>query len=153
MKVDNFRGVKVSFTEPVKFSDNAIKGIKDRVNEARRQLKQGNSPTSTPVQIFAIGDQDAELDEDEKNLATIMDDFDLVSLDGDGLDIKLSFPEPLAVSSGNKPDLILLQLELSEFESEAGVKMPESIVKYIEIPSQISSESEAEKIDSASATT
>ena len=82
-----------------------------------------------------------------------MDDFDLFSLDGDGLDIKLSFPEPLAISSGSNPDLILLQLELSEFESEAGGKMPESIVKYIEIPSQIGSESEAEKIDSASATT
>ena len=40
-----------------------------------------------------------------------MDDFELGSLTKNGFDISLSFPEPLAVSASDKPDLVLLQLE------------------------------------------
>ena len=49
--------------------------------------------------------------------------------------------------------MVLLQLEFGEFKSESGVKMPESIVKYLEIPSQIDSKAEAETVDSASGAT
>jgi len=52
-------------------------------------------------------------------------------------------PNPLSVSSGDNPDLLFVQLDLGEYQSASGVKMPDSVVKYISIPTQIASEEEA----------
>ena len=86
-------------------------------------------------------------------MSLIIDNFELVSLNSDGFDIRLSFPEPLNVSANENPDLILLQLELGQYKSTSGVNMPESIVKYIEIPAQIQNEAQAEAVDQAKVAT
>ena len=44
----------------------------------------------------------------------------MVSIGAEGIEINLNFTEPLVVSSGDKPELLLLQLALSEYEDENG---------------------------------
>lgn len=46
-------------------------------------------------------------------------------------------PKPLEVSNGDKPDTLFYQLDLGEIESYDGKKMPDSLVKYFEVPRQI----------------
>jgi len=74
-----------------------------------------------------------------------------VSLDSEGFKIKLNFTSPLQVSAGDEPDLLLIQLDLSDYEDENGQKLPESIIKYSQIPAQISSQEEAEKVNDSGA--
>ena len=58
----------------------------------------------------------------------------------------------MQISAGEEPDLLLIQLDLSGFEDENGLKLPDSVVKYSQIPTQIASLEQAEKInDSGSA--
>ena len=46
----------------------------------------------------------------------------------------MNFTDPLRVSAGEEPDLLLIQLNLSDFEDADGNKLPESVVKYASIP-------------------
>ena len=63
-----------------------------------------------------------------------MKGWELISLDGDGFELQLNFTDPLFISSGAEPDLLLIQLDLSSFEDENGNSLPSSVVKYIPIP-------------------
>ena len=59
-----------------------------------------------------------------------MDGWELLYIGSDGFEIQLNFTSPLQISSGEEPDLLLIQLDLSDFEDENGNKLPESVVKY-----------------------
>jgi len=72
--------------------------------------------------------------QEEDVVEPVMDGFELVSVDSDGMVVKINMPKPLLVSSGDNPDLLMMQLELGEYKSASGVKMPESVVKYISLP-------------------
>ena len=37
-----------------------------------------------------------------------MDNFEITSINEDGISINLSFPDPYIVSAGDKPDMLLL---------------------------------------------
>ena len=81
-----------------------------------------------------------------------MDNWELISLDSDGFELQLNFTNPLQISAGEEPDLLLIQLNLSGFLDENEQKFPDSVVKYSPIPTQIASLEQAEKInDSGSA--
>ena len=60
--------------------------------------------------------------------------WELISLSEDGLEIKLDFNDPIKISGGDVPDILFMQLDLSEFEDADGNKMPQSVVKYQLIP-------------------
>ena len=61
--------------------------------------------------------------------------------------IKLSFTDPLrSVSVGEKEDLVLLQINLSEYVSKDGRSLPESVVKFRKVPEQVASDTEAETL-------
>lgn len=59
------------------------------------------------------------------------------------------FNNPVSISQGDKPDMLLVQLAFSEFEDKQGNKLPGSIIKFVEIPSQMKSEKEVQQVDSA----
>ena len=63
-----------------------------------------------------------------------MDGWELMSLSADGFDLMMNFTDPLRISSGDEPDLLLIQLDLSDFEDADGNKLSESVVKYLQIP-------------------
>ena len=84
--------------------------------------------------MYAVKDYIPDEDEIADVGLPIMDGWTLVSLTADGFDLDLNFTDPLRVSSGDEPDLLLIQLNLSDFEDSEGNKMPESVVKYALIP-------------------
>ena len=45
-----------------------------------------------------------------------MEDWELVKLDGNGFELKISFTNPLLISADDEPDVLLIQLELSDFK-------------------------------------
>ena len=73
-----------------------------------------------------------------------MDGWDLLSLDAYGFELQLNFTNPLFISADDVPDLLLIQLDLSDFEDENGQSLPASVVKYSPIPTQIASLEEAQ---------
>ena len=49
-----------------------------------------------------------ESDEDEQVQEPIMNDWELISLNKDGVDFRFNFSQPLTISTGDEPDLILV---------------------------------------------
>ena len=49
-----------------------------------------------------------------------MDGWDLIRLDGDGFELQLNFTNPILISADDEPDILLIQLNLSEFTDENG---------------------------------
>lgn len=96
----------------------------------RRLLAEGKAPLDSLIQVFAVKEQDNEDDVG----SPLMKGWELISLDGDGFELQLNFTNPLFVSSGDEPDLLLIQLDLSSFEDENGNSLPSSVVKYMPIP-------------------
>ena len=64
----------------------------------------------------------------------LISDYQLLEIDGNGFEIKISFNNPLYISTGDEPDLVLIQIELGEFKDSNGQSLPLSVVKYIQIP-------------------
>ena len=58
-----------------------------------------------------------------------MDGWDLVSIGPDGIEFTLNFTNPVAISAGEEPDLLLIQLDLSDYKDVNGQPMPASLVK------------------------
>ena len=84
--------------------------------------------------MYAVKDYTPDKDEMADAGLPIMDGWVLVSLTAEGFDLIMNFTDPLRVSAGDKPDLLLIQLNLSDFEDADGNKLPESVVKYAPIP-------------------
>ena len=63
-----------------------------------------------------------------------MDGWELISLNENGLELQLDFPSPLKVSTEDDPDLLLVQLDMSQFKDQNGNSLPDSLVKYVPIP-------------------
>ena len=84
--------------------------------------------------MYAVKDYIPDEDEITDSALPIMDGWELISLTGEGFDLKMNFTDPLRVSAGEEPDLLLIQLNLSDFEDAEGNKLPESVVKYAPIP-------------------
>lgn len=81
-----------------------------------------------------------------------MDGWELLSLGPEGFEIRLNFTNPIMISSGDDPDLLLIQMDLSDFEDENGQKFPSSLVKYSQIPTQIPSLEEAKQVEEQGST-
>ena len=97
----------------------------------RRLLADGEPPDQSLISVFAVKEVEGE---DDELSDPIMDGWELLSIGPEGFEIKMNFTSPVAISSGDEPDLLLIQLDLSSFEDASGQKFPESLVKYSPIP-------------------
>eukprot|EP00353_Schmidingerella_taraikaensis_P006239 CAMPEP_0185573960 /NCGR_PEP_ID=MMETSP0434-20130131/5526_1 /TAXON_ID=626734 ORGANISM="Favella taraikaensis, Strain Fe Narragansett Bay" /NCGR_SAMPLE_ID=MMETSP0434 /ASSEMBLY_ACC=CAM_ASM_000379 /LENGTH=111 /DNA_ID=CAMNT_0028190349 /DNA_START=490 /DNA_END=825 /DNA_ORIENTATION=+ len=104
----------------------SIDKLRSAIEESRRILSGAHI---SPIEAFLVSGEEAE-----EPLGPIMSGWTLEKLDQEGMSLKLDQHNPLEVSSALKPDLLLVQLDLGDFQSAEGVKMPESVVKLIEIP-------------------
>ena len=78
--------------------------------------------------MYAVREQ---VDEEEfEKGEPIMDGWELISINPDGIDIKFNFTNPIYISQGDEPDLILIDMNLSGYKDENGESMPASILKY-----------------------
>ena len=84
--------------------------------------------------MFAVKDYIPDEDDKVDAALPIMDGWELISFSAEGFDLMMNFTDPLKISAGEEPDLLLIQLNLSDFEDAEGNKMPESVVKYVFIP-------------------
>ena len=75
-----------------------------------------------------------------------MGGWSLIKLDGNGFEMQLNFTNPLYISTDDEPDILLIQLNLGEFTDNTGQSLPESVIKYIPIPTQMASKEEAQKV-------
>ena len=134
-KLTNSGKLKMRFTQPIKIPADAETRIRQQTKENRRRLAIGEAPEEKIlIQVYAVKDYIPDEDEIADVGLPIMDGWALVSLTADGFDLDLNFTDPLRVSSGDEPDLLLIQLNLGDFEDSEGNKLPESVVKYAPIP-------------------
>ena len=49
-----------------------------------------------------------------------MDGWDLISFNPDGIDFTLNFTNPTYISTEEEPDLVLIQLDLSNYKDDNG---------------------------------
>jgi len=56
-------------------------------------------------------------------------DWELVSFDEYSIGVKINFANPLLVSTGVEPDLLLMQIDLSVLRDEFGNPLPGSVLK------------------------
>ena len=63
--------------------------------------------------------------------------------------IKLELSEPLLISKGDEPDILLIQMNFCRlFKDTEGQPLPDTILKIEQLPPQIESDSTAALIDS-----
>ena len=100
----------------------------------RRRLARGRGGGGNKaVTVFAVKEDGT--DEDELREEPIMDEWNLDSIGPDGIEFTLNFTNRVETSAGEEPDLLLIQLDLSDYKDVNGQPMPESLVKSIRIPS------------------
>ena len=58
--------------------------------------------------MFAVKEGDSEEEESSVIGDPIMDSWELISLNSDGFELRLNFTNPLQVSAGEYPDLLLV---------------------------------------------
>ena len=49
-----------------------------------------------------------------------MDGWELLSIGPEGFELRMNFTNPVAISTSDQPDLLLIQLDMSSFEDENG---------------------------------
>ena len=99
-----------------------------------KKKKQSNL-RGKKVYVQACQDEESEQYEEERK--PLLEDWELINFDQDGMVLKLKFRDPLDVSQRDRPDLLLLQLDLSEYKDYDDLNLPPSLVKYVEIPPQM----------------
>ena len=122
------------FTSTLIFPENIHDIIKTQNEENKVRANQGKEPLNSLMQVQAVKQYGFE-----ELLNPLMDGWELTSFDGDGFKLQLDFTNPLFISTDDEPDILLIQLNLGEFVDKNGQNMPESIVKYIQIPTQMES--------------
>lgn len=65
--------------------------------------------------------------------------------DGQEIDIKLEFENPLNISQGDEPDFAVVILNFARFKTEDGQKLPDGIIKKVPLPAQFASEESAKQ--------
>ena len=108
--------LKIGFTSKIEIPDGTDFEINERNKENKLRLLEGKSPLSSHIQVYAAKDQIYE--DDEVVRPPIMDDWELISIDGEGFELLLNFQSPLLVSSDEEPDLLIIQIELADYEDE-----------------------------------
>ena len=136
----------IDFSAQLEIPEQAIEDIRRQQAENRRHLASGRSSKDLSISVIAIKGPD----ESKKELLElpVIDSWELVSIGAKGVDLRLNYTHPLEVSSGEESDLLLIQMDLSEYKDASGQTLPESLVKYVPIPTQVASVAEAEKIQS-----
>ena len=66
-----------------------------------------------------------------------MDSFNVVKVDDDGIDFDVIFSNPITVSTEDEPNLLVVLLDLSDFEDSDGKKLPASVLKIVNILTQM----------------
>ena len=90
------------------FPDGTLESINNQLNTKARLLTGEPKDVEEPILLEAYAVYAEERDESERYAVPIMEAWSLVELSSTSIELALSFHAPLDVSSGNKPDLLLV---------------------------------------------
>ena len=107
--------LSMGFTQPLDIPIYIEELIKQQTTDNRRRLENGEAPEIPLISVYAVKEYISEADEllDPALALPIMSGWELLSLTADGFDLKMDFTDPIMISSGDEPDLLLIQLNLS----------------------------------------
>ena len=103
-KFSNSGSLKMGFTSDVKVPDGTGDLIKEQTENNRRRLADGLPPDQSLIEVFAVKEEDGE----EELSEPIMDGWELISIGPEGFEIQMNFTNPVAISSSDEPDLLLI---------------------------------------------
>ena len=66
-------------------------------------MSDGKAPLRSLIQEFAVKENSLD-----KVSSPLMDGWDLISLDSNGFELQLNFSNPIVISDGDEPDLLLI---------------------------------------------
>ena len=98
------------------------------------------------IEAFPVENTELKLEKGDLG-RSLIDGYKIIFLDGKGFTLKFYWKEPLTISSGVEPDVILIQIQMSEFMDAEGLQLPASIVKFVQIPAQMGDETEIENVE------
>ena len=104
-KFSNSGSLKMGFTADVKVPDGTDDLIKEQTLRNRRLLADGEPPDQSLISVFAVKEVEGE---DDELSDPIMDGWELLSIGPEGFEIKMNFTNPVAISSSDEPDLLLI---------------------------------------------
>ena len=82
--------------------------------------------------VECVGLKDEDFDEEDLD-HSIMDGWEIKSVDKNGMVLLTKMNDPMQASQGSEPDFLLIQIELGEAETENGEPMKQSILKKVMI--------------------
>ena len=85
------------FTSPVIVPAETEEKIRQQIASNRRRFLAGESQEDSVISVFAVKADGDEEDDDDAGM-TLMNDWDLLSIDGEGFELQLNFTNPLTVS-------------------------------------------------------
>ena len=68
-------------------------------------MSEGLQPKQNLVDVYAVKEEEGE---PEEAGSAIMNGWELVSINENGIELKLDFGDPLLVSKSDQPDLLLI---------------------------------------------
>ena len=81
------------------FPNETLQLLQEEIN----QLRNGTLKNQSHIEVFVV-----RAEQPDKPIDGLLDSWELVSLDGHDMELKLNFNEPLQVSSGSEPDLLMV---------------------------------------------
>ena len=92
-----------------------------------------------------------KMDKDEPKVQNLKS-WKAVFVDSRNIHVAVEFQDPLEISLGDEPDLLLVQVELSEYRDHLNRALPPSVVKLIELAPQTGSPDEASRLQKVGST-
>ena len=99
--------------------------VEFNTDKDRRVLSSATGRRAGLQVIATVGNE--EPDDESIDQKPIVESIDLVSCSSTGIEMDIIFVNPISVSKGDEPDLLLLALDLSELETIQGKKLPSNV--------------------------
>lgn len=103
--MSNSGALGMAFTAKLDVPEEETRRLQDQNLRNRRLLAAGEKPEKSLISVYAVKQEDAD---DDSSQEPIMDGWDLISFGPEGIEFSLNFTNPIEVSGGEDPDLLLV---------------------------------------------
>ena len=134
--ISNFQRVSCQFNLEFELSKESMKRFEESNTDKDRKVLVNAKGHIARLQVIATAVNE-EPDDEITDQKPIVESIDLVSISSTAIEMDLIFVNPINVSKGDEPDLLLLALDLSELETIQGKKLPSNIKISRQIPTQM----------------
>ena len=86
------------------------------------------------MQIYALRFEEILEENSHESKESLVDSWQLIDVNEDGIELLLSFKNPVFISADDYPDILFVQLELEDLDTKSGAKFLSGVLKSIPIP-------------------